>query len=119
MTDDSGKSETKVAGASSIEDRAKAVAKEAALKKKQVAGERAAKVAKAFAKKVRQFARCKGDDEEKLKVIFEVNAIGRVSSTAVKGTKDGQKASCVKNILKRAVFPQGNGSAKYRQTITL
>ena len=80
---------------------------------------RAKKVLVAFRKKKRQLARCKNGDDEKLVVYFTISKIGRVTKSSVKGTANKRKASCVKEILSRAVFPTGPEKQDYKQTITL
>ncbi|MGM0576572.1 MAG: GYF domain-containing protein [Myxococcota bacterium] len=95
-------------------------AEEAAEEKRaRVAGERAQEVARTFAKKRRQLARCKDDLEEKLKAEFTVAPSGRVTSVDVTGTRSSSKAKCVADILERAMFPAGPQSQTYRQSLTL
>ena len=84
-----------------------------------MASERTEKVVETFAKKRRQLARCKGDEEEKVKVIFTIGASGRVSSVSVKGAKEPTKANCIKDILKRAIFPAGSEAETFSMPVTL
>ena len=84
----------------------------------ETAQKRGAQIKKALKKKKRQFARCKSGDDEKVRVHFTVTAHGRVNGVSVSGTA-GSKATCVKTILGRAIFPPGQGSHRFSHVFVL
>ncbi|MEC9071087.1 MAG: hypothetical protein VX938_01855, partial [Myxococcota bacterium] len=97
----------------------KAAEKKAKERRTQMASARTEKVVETFARKRRQLARCKGEEEEKVKVIFTIGANGRVTDVKVKGAEDPEKGKCIKDILKRAIFPSGAETETFSMPVTL
>ena len=85
----------------------------------QIASVRTEKVVETFGRKRRQLARCKGEEEEKVKVIFTIGANGRVSDVKVKGAEDPEKSRCIRTILARAIFPAGSQAEPFSMPVTL
>ena len=112
---DDGKAETKIAF-----DPGKAARDaKSTLDKKKAGNERAEKVKKTFSAKLRRLARCKDDNEEKVKAKFTIAPNGRVTSVSISGAASQAKAKCVRDIVKATIFPPGAKSDTYSMPMTL
>jgi hypothetical protein len=115
--DETGKSEFKLGfDSNKLADKARAEAEE---KKAQKATELTEQVIQAFAKKKAQFAKCSDGSEERVRVVFTVSTMGKVSAPKVEGTKSSAKMGCIEAILLRSIFPAAGEPQTYSQTLVL
>ena len=88
-------------------------------KGRATASERAQKVTGIIAKKRRLLVRCKGGEDEKVKVTFTIASTGKVTSVRIKGTQNERKKSCIANVFWRSYFPKGEQSETFSLPFTI